>query len=61
METYKRLLKKDYVLREAVYCARDDERRLFAKKLLKKNTPVEDIIFLTNLTKEQVQELLDEN
>jgi predicted transposase/invertase (TIGR01784 family) len=60
MEKYEKLLKKDYALREAVYYARDDERRLMAKKLLKRNTPVEDIIFLTNLTKEQVQEVLDD-
>ena len=36
-----------------------EERRQFAQKLLKRNTSIEDIIFLTGLSIEQVNELLN--
>jgi len=35
-----------------------EERQLFASKLLQTHTPIDDIIFYTGLTREQIQELL---
>ncbi|MDR1161623.1 MAG: hypothetical protein LBK45_04700 [Tannerellaceae bacterium] len=61
METYKRTLKQSYELRDIADCARIDERKLVAIRLLQRKTPIEDVVFLTNLTKEQVQELLEED
>ena len=69
METYKRSLKRSYQMRDIANCARMEGReegrmegsRQFALKLLQKNTPVDEIVFLTELSKEQVQDLLQEN
>ena len=58
METYKRSLIQSYQIRDIANCARMDERREIAVRLLQRETPVEDVISLTDLTKEQVQELL---
>ena len=70
METYTKSLKRNYYLRDmAKYERTEGEkkglmeglmegRRQIAIKLMQRKTPVEDIVSLTDLTKEQVQELL---
>jgi len=65
METYKLSLKNNFFLRDMAKCERMDERmetsRRFAIKLLQKKTPIEDVVYLTELTREQVQELLKQD
>jgi len=62
METYNTSLKQNFYLRDIANCAkmegRIDERKQFAQKLLKKGTSFEEVIDLTELSKEQVLELL---
>ena len=72
METYRRSLKQSYQLRDIVNCARMESKlegevkgkleasRQFAIRLLQKNMPVDEIVFLTDLDREQVQDLLTE-
>ncbi|GHV49722.1 hypothetical protein FACS1894181_09320 [Bacteroidia bacterium] len=73
METYSKSLSKNFYVRNIAECARMEgreegdtkgrmeERKLIAVKLIERKTPVEEIMFLTNLTKEQIQELAKEN
>ena len=58
MEAYTRSLKQSYQMRNIVNCARMEERRQFAVRLLQRKIPIDDVVSLTDLTKEQVQELL---
>ncbi|MDR0814982.1 MAG: Rpn family recombination-promoting nuclease/putative transposase [Bacteroidales bacterium] len=62
METYTRTLKRDYGVRDIVSYAkretRDEERIQFAVKLLKRKTPVAEIVELTELTTAQIQDML---
>ncbi|GHV49719.1 hypothetical protein FACS1894181_09310 [Bacteroidia bacterium] len=68
MDTYKSLSKNFYV-RNIADCARmeGEEKGLLkgqkftAIKLIERKMPVEEIMFLANLTKEQIQELAKEN
>jgi predicted transposase/invertase (TIGR01784 family) len=64
METYERSLKRSYQMRDIANCARMEGRmegnRNIAIKLLMRNTSVEDVIDLTELSTEQVQELLNQ-
>jgi len=63
METYQKSLKRSYQMRDIANCAKMEgkmeERIQLAIKLLKRNMPVEDIIYLTELSGEQVKELLN--
>jgi len=67
METYKKSLKRSYQIRDIANCAKIEgkmegkmeERIQFAIKLLKRDTPIEDVIYLTELSSEQVNELLN--
>jgi len=66
METYSLSLKQNFYLRDIANCAKMEGRmegrmerdKQFALKLLKKGTPYEEVIELTELSKEQVIELL---
>ena len=62
METYRRSLKKSFEIQDIANCARKEaemaKSRQIALRLLQRKMPVEDVISLTDLTKEQVQELL---
>ena len=62
METYQKSLKNNYYVRDIANYARMEgrmERDLqIALKLLKRGTPFEEVIDLTELSKEQVLELL---
>jgi len=64
METYSTSLKRNLYLRDIAHCAkmegRMDERKQFALKLLKKGASYEEVIDLTELSKEQVIELLNQ-
>ena len=64
METYQKSLKNNYYVRDIANFARMegrmDERKQFAIRLLKRGTPVEEVIDLTELSKEQVLELLNQ-
>ena len=65
METYKRSLKQSYQMRDIANCAKMEGRMegrmegniQVALKLLQKNTPVDEIVFLTELTGEQIRDL----
>ena len=71
METYKKSLENNYYVLDIANCARMEgeqagivkgrmeERRQLASKLLIKGTPIEEVIFLTELSKEQVAEVLE--
>jgi predicted transposase/invertase (TIGR01784 family) len=66
METYKRSLKQSYQMRDIANCARMEGRTegrteglmQVAVELLKRNTSFEDVVALTKLSSEQLQELL---
>ena len=74
METYERSLKRNYYLRDMANCERMEGRmegekkgrmegrldgqKQIAVRLLQRKMPIEDVVSLTELTKEQVQELL---
>ena len=62
MEAYTKSLKQNYYLRDMAKCERLEGRmeksREFAVRLLQRETPIDDVISLTDLTKEQVEELL---
>jgi predicted transposase/invertase (TIGR01784 family) len=70
MISYRRSLKRSYQMRDADICARREGRvegeligrmeksKLFATKLLMRNIPIDDIVDLTELSPEQVQELI---
>ena len=64
METYKRSLKQNFYVRDIANCARMEGRlersRQLAIKLLTRNEPIEDVIYLTDLSREQVLELLSQ-
>ena len=68
METYQRSLKQNFYLRDIAKCAKLEgeqigivkEKKQFAIKLLKKGTPIEEVIYLTELSKEQVLEILNQ-
>jgi len=60
MEIYKKSLKNNRFIRNMTNSVRADERRQIAIKLLQRKTPIEDVVSLTELTTEQVQELLKE-
>ena len=74
METYNTSLKQNFYLRDIANCAKMEgrmegrmegeqigvvrEKKMFALKLLNRGTPFEEVIDLTELSKEQVVELL---
>ena len=66
METYSSSLKRNFYLRDIANCAKMEgeqigvvrEKKQFALKLLKRGTPYEEVIDLTELSKEQVIDLL---
>ena len=76
METYRRSLKQSYQMRDIVNCAKMESKlegkmegilegevkasRQIAMRLLQKNMPVDEIVFLTNLDRAQIQDLLKE-
>ena len=65
METYKKSLRHNNYLRDMASCERREgrmegrmeERNLFAIRLLQKKMSIDDVVSLTDLTKEQVREL----
>ncbi|MDR2232612.1 MAG: Rpn family recombination-promoting nuclease/putative transposase [Tannerella sp.] len=61
METFEKSLKKNFYLRDMVQAARIEERiegrKQFAIKLLLKDIPIDEIIYLTDLTRSQILEL----
>ena len=65
METYTKSLRNSYQIMGMENCAekrgekrgRIEERLLIASNLLQRNMPIDDIISLTGLTREQIQEL----
>ena len=62
METYNTSLKQNFYLRDIANCAKMEGRmerdKQLALRLLKKGKPFEEVIDLTELSKEQVVELL---
>ena len=68
METYNTSLKRNFYLRDIANCAKMEGRmegeqiksQKFALKLLKRGTPFEEVIDLTELSNEQVLELLNQ-
>jgi predicted transposase/invertase (TIGR01784 family) len=70
METFEKSLKKNFYLRDIAKCARMEGKKegrmegrmegskQFATKLLMRNTPIDEVTYLTELSKEQIQELL---
>jgi len=64
METYNSSLKQNFYLRDIANCAKMEgrmaERTYLAMRLLKRGTPFEEVIDLTELSKEQVLELLNQ-
>jgi len=68
METYNKSLKQNFYLRDIANCAKMEGRmegehiksQKFALKLLKRGTPFEEVIDLTELSNEQVLELLNQ-
>jgi len=62
METYKKSLKQNCYLRDMANLERKEGRlegkKQIAIRLLQRKTSIEDIISLTDLTREEVQELL---
>ena len=67
MEMYQKSIERSYQVRDIAHCARMEgrmegrmeERKRFAIKLLKSNASIEDIINLTELSAEQVKELMN--
>jgi predicted transposase/invertase (TIGR01784 family) len=63
METYQKSLKNNYYVRDIANFARMQERMersvQFATKLLKRGDSIEEVIELTDLSKEQIMELND--
>ena len=68
METYSTSLKRNLYLRDIADCAkmegemkgRMERDKQLALRLLKRGTPFEEVIELTDLSKEQVMELLNQ-
>ena len=76
METYRRSLKNSYEMRDIVNCARMESKmegkmegktegkmeasRQIAMRLLQRNMPIDEIVFLTDLDRAQIQNLLNE-
>ena len=68
METYKKSLEHNYYVRNIADCARlegkiegrMEERRQVAAKLLIKGASIEEVMYLTELSKEQILEVLEE-
>ena len=68
METYNLSLKRNFYLRDIANCAKMEGRmegrmerdKQFALRLLKKGTPFEEVIDLTDLSKEQLLELCNQ-
>ena len=69
METYQRSLSESYELQEVAECERAEGRiegemaksKQLAVKLLQRKMSIEDVVYLTELTQEQVQELMEED
>ena len=63
METYKKSLENNYYVRDIANFARMEGEQIkslkVASKLLLKGTPIEEVMYLTELSKEQVLEILD--
>ena len=59
METYKKSLENNYYVRDIANFARMEGKMEVASKLLLNGTPIKEVMYLTELSKEQVLEVLD--